>query len=682
MASKSMTAEDFVLKSPAKGELNEGKKRPRGSPNNSPSEEKKKKKNRKPSKSSPSSDELFGPISDDEMPSSPSGTITVEVDVHASIDSEQDANEEPTSQAPKHVDAFDENMASVASTSFNDKSDENMASVASTSFNDKSDENMASVASTSCNNIPNKNGKSSSAVDSPSDEDSENDDSENDDSDNDDGENDDLDNNGEHFNSNGHSRSEKRRHRRKFRQSHQQTGSSAKQRDVPRMFAKFPVIIKDRGTGSVRLASFQPWYDPIRIAGRAVNRDDVTTQRLKSGSFLVHCKNAEIQKRLSIQTKIGSVPVICSIPQPTTVGVVYNIPHGIESLHRLRNCMANAAAVERLKNKEGEDTKAVKVTFNMAVLPEFVHIGTSILPVSPFAAPVRRCTKCQRIGHSKQQCHSRKTVCSQCGSTEHARADCNKPKCCVNCGGNHSAAWAKCPTIDLHKRANEIRSTTYIPFAEAIRRAKEPQTLEDKSDPVPKVDNFWDSCISPPVPPMTQSYVAVVKQQAAVREQNNQSKKPEGSVLHQRTGKPVSTPKPKPPQSQNKSEKSAPAKVKPTSTKESIQNNSMVEDQTPSNEDSENCPIDIDFMQPSLISQGEEPTQSSVAIPDGKSEVCSFLENAPDTLLKARTEKDFDSLYEFVNKLLAAFILSQPASSSSADNSILKSLLIALASKL
>ena len=142
----------------------------------------------------------------------------------------------------------------------------------------------------------------------------------------------------------------------------------------------------------------------MRAAVGATQPDKVTLEHLKSGSYLAHCKTAEIQRRLALQNELGKAVVSCSLPQPTTARVVYNTPHGTQAqnINRFRNAIADAAAVERLKSKNNEDTKAVKVTFMSAFPPKFVHVGTTVLPVSPFAAPVRRRTKCQRIGHSKQ----------------------------------------------------------------------------------------------------------------------------------------------------------------------------------------------------------------------------------------------------------------------------------------
>ncbi|KAK7449149.1 hypothetical protein BaRGS_00040058, partial [Batillaria attramentaria] len=115
--------------------------------------------------------------------------------------------------------------------------------------------------------------------------------------------------------------------------------------------------------------------------------DDVIVERLKSGAYMVHCKDATIQRKLSIQNLIGGAAVTCTIPQPTTTGVIYNIPLGAHHLERLQAVIPDATRVERLKNKTGDPTKAVKITFRTAILPKTVHLGTTVAPVVPFAAP-------------------------------------------------------------------------------------------------------------------------------------------------------------------------------------------------------------------------------------------------------------------------------------------------------
>ena len=89
---------------------------------------------------------------------------------------------------------------------------------------------------------------------------------------------------------------------------------------------------------------------------------------------------------------------------------------------------------------------AVKISLEATELPEEVWQGATPYCVQVYAAPVRRCTKCQTLGHTKQQCRSRQSRCSRCGKSTHTHDNCDsKELSCVNCNGRHSAAFKGCP---------------------------------------------------------------------------------------------------------------------------------------------------------------------------------------------------------------------------------------------
>ena len=65
---------------------------------------------------------------------------------------------------------------------------------------------------------------------------------------------------------------------------------------------------------------------------------------------------------------------------------------------------------------KGDPSRAVRLTFEGCTLPTEVWIACTPHHVSAFEGSVRRCTKCQAIGHTKSQCRSRVTRCSRCGA--------------------------------------------------------------------------------------------------------------------------------------------------------------------------------------------------------------------------------------------------------------------------
>lgn len=181
-------------------------------------------------------------------------------------------------------------------------------------------------------------------------------------------------------------------------------------------FVEFPVVLSDRGKGRARFGSLGPWYDRAFDAIPGVGRP-LQVRPLPSGKWLIACATEIQQARVGRLETIGGVPVACTTPRATVEGVVKPLPLENEALKRavaeLRPYKAISA--ERLRNRDGTPSHAVRVTFGLRTLPTEVRLGLEVMRVSPYAAPVRRCTKCQRFGHGASQCRSRQQLCPRCG---------------------------------------------------------------------------------------------------------------------------------------------------------------------------------------------------------------------------------------------------------------------------
>ena len=73
-------------------------------------------------------------------------------------------------------------------------------------------------------------------------------------------------------------------------------------------------------------------------------------------------------------------------------------------------------------------------------------------------------------------------VCPRCGSQGNTPDMCPNKLCYINCGGPHSAAYQGCPQQRLRLIANRIRSGTFIPYSEALKRAH--VEVEDRKKPL------------------------------------------------------------------------------------------------------------------------------------------------------------------------------------------------------
>ena len=263
-------------------------------------------------------------------------------------------------------------------------------------------------------------------------------------------------------------------------------------------FVDFPVVIHDLGGGSARFDKLGPWHRS-QLLSNAVGAVR-SIRPLPSGKWLIGCTTEAQQSKLARLDKLpGGTPIGARIPRPVVEGVVGPIPMGGDELKLVKQDLEagghRVAGVVRLNNRKQEPSLAIKISLEATELPTEVWLGATPFTVQAFAAPVRRCTKCQTLGHSKQQCRSKQTRCSKCGKGSHSHAQCDAQVfSCVNCNGRHSAAYKGCPEMQIRQSANLLRSQTYLPYNVAMQRARD--ELKPKAPPPAQpasaaVDNCW-----------------------------------------------------------------------------------------------------------------------------------------------------------------------------------------------
>jgi len=285
----------------------------------------------------------------------------------------------------------------------------------------------------------------------------------------------------------------------------------------------FPVVLEDLKTGSAHFEALCPFtqsaFDTIGL--KPIRRQ----RRLLSGKWLIDARDERDQKKLAQATALGQIHVRCFIPKAITHGVIRPFPlsqdikwikgshDAICNVQRLKFCDKN----EKDRNKRFKDSKAVKVSFQLADLPKTLVVGSEIFTVLPYVDSVRRCAKCQKFDHHTDQCRTRVRLCARCGKEAHGDQPCSGPLHCVNCQGQHSAAWQECPTFQLRRRAHEIKATTSVPIALALRKAREEAGELSPKAPTYKHEHFYrppeEAATTPPATstPKSAPYANAVK---------------------------------------------------------------------------------------------------------------------------------------------------------------------------
>lgn len=236
---------------------------------------------------------------------------------------------------------------------------------------------------------------------------------------------------------------------------------------------KHPVVVKDLRTGNFQLNYLKPNF---KSAFSCVVGDVKAVKKLASGDFFVDCVSKQQQDKLLQTKKLAGIDISCRLPRRIRIGIIFKM---IDK-EQLEQC----PRVSKVQHKQLKCNKtATVIHFNTDTLPNCIQLGQTEYRVFPFCGPVRRCTRCQRLNHTKSQCKAKSERCCRCGSTNHSRQQCKETPHCVNCGENHSAAFYGCPLKMQYREAHKMQAMRHMTFHDALSIVKmnSQQTQKKKS---------------------------------------------------------------------------------------------------------------------------------------------------------------------------------------------------------
>lgn len=248
---------------------------------------------------------------------------------------------------------------------------------------------------------------------------------------------------------------------------------------VPATFADYPVILFDVKDSPVMFSKLDPWR--MNEAIKQVCGPVSSIRRLHPGRVLVGCKDERQQNKLhqhleGKDSRLGGVLVTHRVPVAKVEGVIGPFDGGVETVSKIKKDLQDEGyhidGVYRLNNRKGEPSRAIRVVFRSSKLPSELSLACSVYRVTPYCAPVRRCTKCQLLGHTRTQCRARQPHCARCSAPGHTDDACSAADFCRNCHSHHKPSSHQCPEYEARSIANRLRAESYIPFSLALARAR------------------------------------------------------------------------------------------------------------------------------------------------------------------------------------------------------------------
>ena len=223
-------------------------------------------------------------------------------------------------------------------------------------------------------------------------------------------------------------------------------------------------------------------------------------KQLKSGSYLVEMTQKIHSELLLKTTNIAGVPVKVSPHRSLNSSrcVIHCRELNNMDVEEIKNELESQGItkVERMKRrKDGQLVPADSyiLTCNTPTIPNEIKIGYLKRNTHIYIPNPQRCFKCQRYGHSKNNCRKEQR-CAKCGQ-DHEDHECDNEHQCVNCGGDHPAYYKSCPHWKKEKDILKIKFEQNISFGEARQRYDQlnPDTSRELYATVANTERPWSN---------------------------------------------------------------------------------------------------------------------------------------------------------------------------------------------
>lgn len=238
---------------------------------------------------------------------------------------------------------------------------------------------------------------------------------------------------------------------------------------LPKQFA-LAKIFKDEGIMSIQKIRY---INPYKIR---VDMNDENSAGLLERCKEVIDKGWRIQRAMEVNMSYGVIrDVDLDLTEEEMMNrIICSEPAQLVSVQRLMR-----------RNVEGEgwtSSESVRLCFKGSFRPAYISVDGLRIRVEQYTFPVTQCSRCWKLGHTKQRCPSAKVICPKC-SENHDNCDTTLFKC-TNCNGPHMALVRSCPAYLKEKRLRELMAE----FNCTYRRALTIYIPDKKTKPVEPVE--------------------------------------------------------------------------------------------------------------------------------------------------------------------------------------------------
>ena len=229
------------------------------------------------------------------------------------------------------------------------------------------------------------------------------------------------------------------------KQKRQDNRSTDSNRSAPNNVAKFKVNAASSTDGYRKISAFNTKFPNLKFISRP---------NLRGEWILTSSDNRTIQTlRTTSELNLTELKRENKLIKAVVAGFLFSIPASELAKY------GKIVHVERLRNKEGQETKAMLCSF-IGEQPDRIDLGVwGTFPVRTYYPEPLRCYNCQRFEHHKSTCFS-ETRCAVCSGrhetsvciNKHKKGEQTNPRC-PNCKSNHPAWSRRCP-----ERLNRIQT--------------------------------------------------------------------------------------------------------------------------------------------------------------------------------------------------------------------------------